>query len=232
MATTRQVRCVFKHQKDLNVCQFYSSRLLQLAVPLVKSHGFTREALARSVLSLPKPHTEPLSDTAVSALFGQGDDARRTLLNAWLEDARRCMREEAPSESPRMRHVLRSRLAMNEPVLDHLPEAFALLATSSSVLPVDPTPILKHAAYVADDACWIVHPSAKEMSWYTRRASLSTIYLAAEFHQFTSPKTAESFLDYLLDNVDAAERVVQDVALYGEYIFKSWKGILRSSGRL
>ncbi|KAI6108029.1 hypothetical protein F5141DRAFT_1120253 [Pisolithus sp. B1] len=201
------------------------SRLLQLAIPLVRSHGFTRETLARSVLSLPKPHAKPLSDTA-------DDDARRTLLNAWLEDARRRMREEVSSEPPHVRHVLRSRLAMNEPVLDHLPEAFALLATSSSVLPVDPTPIMKHAAYVADDACWIVDPSAKEMSWYTRRASLSTIYLAAELHQFTSPKTVDSFLDYLLDNRDTTERAVHEVALYGEYIFKSWKGILRSSGRL
>ncbi|KAI6123550.1 hypothetical protein EDD16DRAFT_1690212 [Pisolithus croceorrhizus] len=207
-------------------------QLLQLAIPLVRSYGFTRETLARSVLSLPKPHAEPLSDTAVSALFGQGDNARRTLLNAWLEDARRRMREEASSESPHVRHVLRSRLAMNEAVLDHLPEAFALLATSSSVFPFDPTPILKHAAYVADDACWIVDPSAKEMSWYTRRASLSTVYLAAELHQFTSPKTVDSFLDYLLDNRDTAERAVHEVALYGEYIFKSWKGILKSSGRL
>lgn len=209
-----------------------SSKLLNLAIPLIRSHGFTRESLARSVLYLPKPHAEPLPDTAVSALFGQGDDARRTLLNAWLEDARRRMREEVSSEPPCIRHVLYSRLAMNEPVLDYLPEAFALLATSSSVLPVDPTPILMHAAYVADDACWIADPSAKELSWYTRRASLSTVYLAAELHQFTSPKTAESFLNYLLDNKDAVERAVQEVALYGEYIFKSWKGILRSSGRL
>ncbi|KAI6155217.1 hypothetical protein BKA82DRAFT_4075846 [Pisolithus tinctorius] len=212
-----------------------SSKLLQLAIPLVKSHGFTREALSQSVLYLPKPHTEPLPDTAISALFGKGDDARRTLLNAWLEDARRRMREEAGSSEPRppcIRHVLRSRLTMNEPVLDHLPEAFALLATSSSVLPVDPSPIMMHAAYVADDACWIADPSAKELSWYTRRASLSTVYLTAELHQLTSPKTAESFLDYLLDNRDTVEEVIQEVALYGEYIFKSWKGILRSSGIL
>ena len=59
----------------------YRNELLKLALPLVRTHGFTREALSRSVLALPKPHPEPLRDTAVSALFGEGDDARRTLIN-------------------------------------------------------------------------------------------------------------------------------------------------------
>jgi len=69
----------------------YSTRLLKYALPLVKEHGFSREALARSVLSIPtsetfgETHTDPLSDTAVSALFGDGDEARRTLIKAWLQ---------------------------------------------------------------------------------------------------------------------------------------------------
>ncbi|KIJ66936.1 hypothetical protein HYDPIDRAFT_174235 [Hydnomerulius pinastri MD-312] len=211
-----------------------SSKLLQLAVPLVRSHGFTREALAQSVLHLPNPHPEPLPDISVTALFGRGDDARRSLLSAWLEDARCRMKENvsSPPTGTSIRHVLHARMKMNEPVLGHLPEAFALLATSSNVLPVDPSPILKHAALVADQACWIVDPHAKEMSWYTRRASISAIYLAAELHQFTSPNTAESFLDYLLENSGTAERAVQEVVLFGSYIFKSWKGIAKSSGVL
>ena len=63
----------------------------------MKVHGFTRETLARSVLHLPltetrtNTHVEPLSDTAVSALFGEGDEARRTLINAWLQDGLRYM---------------------------------------------------------------------------------------------------------------------------------------------
>ncbi|KAF9223720.1 hypothetical protein BS17DRAFT_733436 [Gyrodon lividus] len=208
-----------------------SSKLLQLAIPLVKSHGFTRETLAQSVLHLPKPHPEPLPDISVTALFGHGDDARRTLVNAWLKDARCRMKEDALA-SASMRRVLHSRMRVNEPVLGHLPEAFALLATSSSVLPVDPSPILKHAALVANQACWIVDPHAQEISWYTRRASISAIYLAAELHQLTSPNTAESFLDYLLENTGAAEKAVQEVALFGSYILSSWKGIAKSSGML
>ena len=130
------------------LCQFTryiclcSSRLIKLALPLVRVHGFTREALSRSVLSLPENevHTEPLSDTAISALFGRGDDARRTLIKAWLEDGLRHMgstpgvaRPATPllaSESSgtgaekkaTFRDVLRARLEYNEPALPYLPE--------------------------------------------------------------------------------------------------------------
>ncbi|KIK99597.1 hypothetical protein PAXRUDRAFT_491106 [Paxillus rubicundulus Ve08.2h10] len=208
-----------------------SSKLLQLAIPLVKSHGFTREALARSVLHLPKPHPEPLPDISVTALFGRGDDARRALVNAWLEDAR-CRMKDNASASASMRRVLHARMKTNEPVLGHLPEAFALVATSPGVLLVDPLPILRHAALVADQACWIVQPQAQEMTWYTRRASLSVIYLAAELHQLTSPNTAESFLDYLLENSDAAEKAIQEITLFSSYILRSWKGLAKSAGVL
>lgn len=93
-----------------------SKRLLQLAVPLVKQHGFTREALSLSVLSLPTPHKEPLSDAAVSSLFGQGDDARRSLIVAWQDEAR------AQMQGATMREILKNRLESNEPVLSYLPE--------------------------------------------------------------------------------------------------------------
>lgn len=111
-----------------------SARLLQLSLPLVETYGFSREALARSVLCLgtdsgqsPNPtpaektHAAPLSDTAVSALFGSGDKARRTLVEGWLEEGLRRMVSRS-SESVSVRDALRARLEYNEPVLGHLPE--------------------------------------------------------------------------------------------------------------
>ncbi|KAG2368189.1 hypothetical protein BDR07DRAFT_1270222, partial [Suillus spraguei] len=212
-----------------------SAKLLTLALPLIKTHGFTREALSLSVLSLPTPLAHPLSDASVTALFGPGDDARRTLIHAWLNDSRRRMKEEA-AERMGMGDVLKARLKSNEPVLEYLPEAFALLASSSSLslplLPVDPSPIIKHAAEVSNQACWIAHSDARELSWYTRRASVSAIYLAAELHQITSPKTAPAFLDSLLENAEHAEKALDETALFASCIWKSWRGILRSSGVL
>ncbi|TFY62986.1 hypothetical protein EVJ58_g3511 [Rhodofomes roseus] len=104
----------------------FNVELLQLAIPLVQTYGFTRAALSHSVFRLPKPHSEQLSDSAVTALFGEGNDARKTLIDAWLEDARQHMRA---SPSPTIKAILTQRLKQNEPVLQFLPEAFALLAS-------------------------------------------------------------------------------------------------------
>jgi len=79
------------------------------------------------VLHLPagQAHTEPLSDTAVSSLFGEADDARRALIRAWLDEGLRSMREAAeikPSGAAGVREVLQTRLMYNEDLLDLLPE--------------------------------------------------------------------------------------------------------------
>jgi len=207
---------------------FHRSALLKLALPLVKTHGFSREALSRSVLSLPEPHAEPLSDTAVSALFGAGDEARRTLVNAWLDDSRSQMKS-APT--PVLKEVLGFRLRCNEPVLPYLPEAFALLISpTSGVPPVDPVPAFKHVASIADEACHVVGDATIGPSWYTRRASIAAIYAAAELHQMTSPKTAYDFLDTLLQSSSKLESTLNETEIFAKYIGRSWAGIIRSSG--
>lgn len=95
------------------------SQLLQSALPLVRTYGFTRAALSHSVFRLQRPHTEQLSESAVTALFGNGDDARKTLIDAWLDDARDQMKA-APDTT--IKAALKHRLKHNEPVLQFLPE--------------------------------------------------------------------------------------------------------------
>jgi len=99
------------------------TQLLKLATTLVRHHGFTRTALARSVLALPEPHAEPLSDSAVTALFGQGDAARRTLIDAWLDEGRAHMRA-VPVDG--VKRALLARLEYNVPALSHLPEVCSI----------------------------------------------------------------------------------------------------------
>jgi hypothetical protein len=115
------------------------SQILKRALPLVPTYGFTREALARSVLStnssVPSEayrHTNPLSDISVSALFGKGNDAPRVLVKAWLDDANQTMVQEfsikddsvSSDNSPRptAAEIIKKRLSLNEPVLKHLPQ--------------------------------------------------------------------------------------------------------------
>lgn len=105
--------------------------LLKLALPLVKKHGFTRSTLSLAALDSPSGvHTVPLDDMAVDALFGEGDEARRTLINAWLDDARGSLRKfysqrgtsTTPTQIPTLGGVLKTRLSKNEDVLEYLPE--------------------------------------------------------------------------------------------------------------
>jgi hypothetical protein len=73
--------------------------------------------------ALPEPHAEPLSDSAVTALFGPGDAARRTLINAWLDEGRTHMRT-VPVDG--VKRALLARLEYNVPVLSHLPEVCSI----------------------------------------------------------------------------------------------------------
>ncbi|KAJ3847379.1 hypothetical protein EV368DRAFT_51289, partial [Lentinula lateritia] len=223
------------------------SQLLKIATSLVPTYGFTREALSRSVLELPKDkaHSEPLSENAVSSLFGSGDYAKKVLIEAWLSQG---ITQMASAPSPSLSHVLHARLSYNEPVLHYLPEvyksdgvvemtnilqAFALLASPERGLPpLDPRPALKHASRIADEASYISGDASTQLSWYTRRASLAAIYSVAELHQFTSPRTAHAFLDSLLTGSSALKQSVDEVQLFSSYVLQSWKGILQSKGIL
>ena len=107
----------------------------------METYGFSREALARSVLCLgtnadksptERTHAEPLNDTAVSALFGIGDEARRTLVEGWLEEGLRSMVNRRSAESVSVRDALRARLEYNEPVLGHLPEVHSYISLTAT----------------------------------------------------------------------------------------------------
>jgi len=206
-----------------------SSRLqiLRNALPLVQSHGFTRDALASAVLSLPIPHSEPLSDAAVSSLFGSGDSARVTLINFWLHEGRFDMSSKNGSS---INELLKHRLQWNEPVLSYLPEAFAVMSTPLPGPPLDPRPAFWHAASIADEACYLSGDESNGTSWYARRASLGTVYLAAELHQISSPTTASGFLDSLLQDTKRLENFASDTAQFSQFIGRSWVGIIRSLG--
>ncbi|KAL0579301.1 hypothetical protein V5O48_002699 [Marasmius crinis-equi] len=206
------------------------NQLLRVASTLIKTHGFTREALANSVLHLPQREApqEPLNDLAVSALFGSGDTARVALITAWLEEGLNHMRKVP---TPSVREILLARLDYNRDVLKHLPEAFALLCSPENGWPpVDPRPALKHAATVANETCIITQDRSLQLDWYARRASLATVYSAAELHQLKSPESAGAFLDDLLSASETAGTTLREAQVFSSYVYKSWNGILKSKG--
>lgn len=151
---------------------------MKLAVPLVKQHGFTRTALARTVLALPEPHAAPLPDSAVTTLFGEGDTARRTLISAWLEQGRTHMRS-VPVED--VKGALLSRLEYNVPVLEHLPEVPCTNMWFLSHTPVYVRYRLLHLSRHPDSVC--------PLSIHGRRYSMPQALLSRRVER---PKTRPS----------------------------------------
>ncbi|EIW57684.1 uncharacterized protein TRAVEDRAFT_169640 [Trametes versicolor FP-101664 SS1] len=209
------------------------TELLRLAVPLVKTHGFTREALACSALQLPEPHKEPLSEAAVTAIFGGGDDARRTLINAWMEAAVLNMRSK--SSPPSLLELLESRLNWNEPVLEKLPEAFALLAAPkfSGLVLLDPSVAVRHNIHIANEACNLVGSNDIGLAWHRKRAAAAVAYASAELVQLTQPGSPDipyKVLKQQLNRSQSALQSVEEVGLFGQYVVRSWAGIGKSLG--
>lgn len=94
------------------------SLLLKHAIPLIRTHGFTR-----TTLSLAGNAASPLSDTAVTALFGRGDEARKTLVRAWLKEGLEQMGNVEQNGKMTIQAALKQRLKWNDDVLGFLPEA-------------------------------------------------------------------------------------------------------------
>lgn len=102
--------------------------ILRHAFTHVPTYGFTRQSLALASASV-SPTGTRLGDTAISALFGAGSEAEKTLLKAWMEEGRMRMSEldevhvdvgKGKGRAVQMEDVLRRRLEWNEPVLDQL----------------------------------------------------------------------------------------------------------------
>jgi hypothetical protein len=69
------------------------------------------------------PGNQGLSDEAVDVLFGKGEEARKTLTRAWLEEGRNTMAMQVENHGKvTVRDCLKKRLEWNVPVLDKLPE--------------------------------------------------------------------------------------------------------------
>lgn len=92
--------------------------VLKKAVPLIPTFGFTRATLAQAALEL--PNQEALPERAIDTLFGQGDEARKTLIRAWLQEGKLAMGPH--STRPTVEDALKTRLDWNVPVLDKLPD--------------------------------------------------------------------------------------------------------------
>ncbi|GAA5821756.1 hypothetical protein JCM3770_003163 [Rhodotorula araucariae] len=178
----------------------------------------------------------------------------RALVNEWLAHGRTRMvaavRESATRGDQAIRVGMRARLAYNEPVLDRLPQALALLSAPTTTYLSDPlalvpfpspAPHLAHVAHIAQDLAKASGSEAQGTSWYTLRARLATVYALAELSlvapsSATAPPlpaaariaAAQEYAETLLDQSARIARDVEGAGMFATWVRKSWMGIGRS----
>ncbi|OAK94789.1 ubiquinone biosynthesis protein COQ9 [Phaeosphaeriaceae sp. SRC1lsM3a] len=129
----------------------------------------------------------------------------------------------------KVRSLTLARLRANEPVISRWQEALAIMAQPSYV-PAS----LSELAKLADEIWFLAGDESVDTSWYTKRASLSTIYSTTELYM-TQDKSAnfietEQFLDNRLDDLMKVGGFMGALGEWVNYTGHSTVNVLRSKG--
>ncbi|MCK8783140.1 COQ9 family protein [Roseomonas sp. NAR14] len=172
---------------------------LRAALPHVASLGWTLAALAAGLRDL--GHAPAEARDAARSLFPRGGAA---LVEAWCDLADRDMATAAMQEDllalrtpARVRRLIAIRLAQAAVNRDAVRRALAVLA-----LPWNAGVALRTAACTADAIWAAAGDRSADFSWYTRRATLASIYGATLAWWLREPaptlEATMGFLDRLL----------------------------------
>ncbi|KAG9249155.1 COQ9-domain-containing protein [Calycina marina] len=129
----------------------------------------------------------------------------------------------------KVRALVWERLMANKAVVHRWQEALALMAQPSNI----PTS-LKELAALSDEIWFLAGDKSVDSSWYTKRASLSTIYAATELFM-TTDKSADfidtrEFLDRRLGDVKVVGGAVGSVSQWVGFTAHAGINVLRSKG--
>ncbi|KAF2134572.1 ubiquinone biosynthesis protein COQ9 [Dothidotthia symphoricarpi CBS 119687] len=129
----------------------------------------------------------------------------------------------------KVRALTLARLRANEPVVHRWQEALAIMA-QPSYIPAS----LSELASLADEIWFLSGDQSVDSSWYTKRASLSTIYSATEVFmtQDKSPDfiETEQFLDNRLQDLRKVGGFMGALSEWVGYTGHSTVNVLRSKG--
>jgi len=205
------------------------AKILSSAYAHVPNHGFTIDSLklgARDAGYL----------DASTNLFPRGVF---DLINYHLVTQRLALKDSVqfPDEKDgkrlgvgsKVRSLTLARLRANEPVLHRWQEALAIMAQPTYI-----PPSLHELAALADEIWFLAGDQSVDMSWYTKRATLSTIYSATEVFmtQDTSKNFVETeqFLDNRLQDLQSVGGFMGKLGEWVNYTGHSTINVLRSKG--
>ncbi|KAF7731598.1 Ubiquinone biosynthesis protein coq9, mitochondrial [Apophysomyces ossiformis] len=204
--------------------------MLKATLPFVNEHGWSMDSLMLGAQSLGYP----------SVAHGLIADGESGLVDEFLKDYRRqfiaLIEEKLASDEVKglsidgkVQLFTAMRIQMMQPFIKRWPDALAVMARPSNI-PMS----LKHLGDIADDIWYYAGDRSPDMNWYTKRASLATIYSATELYmtQDVSTNYTETyrFLNRRLDQaklVDASARQLCTMLAFGA---RSFVGALSTRG--
>ncbi|CAO3592253.1 unnamed protein product [Absidia cylindrospora] len=206
--------------------------LLQASLGHVAQHGWTMESMAHGAADMGLP-------SVVHGVFPGGPAG---LVDAYLQECQqeftRLMNTNGngpeqywhpqASMTDKVRALTVLRLNMLKPYARRWPEALAILATPSNV-PMG----FRHLSELVDDIWYYAGDRSPDMNWYTKRASLATIYSATELYmsQDISPEFVETyrFLDRRLSEAEWMDAATSQLGTMLSFGARSFVGAITQS---
>ncbi|KAK4246343.1 COQ9-domain-containing protein [Corynascus novoguineensis] len=206
--------------------------LLSAAYHHVPSHGFTPESLALGARDAGLLDISPsiLRDGAFSLIRWHLHTQRASLAGK-AEKLAAAEKDKPMTVAEKVEALTWERLKGNVEagIVGRWQEALAIMAQPSYV----PTSV-KELAQLADEIVYLAGDVSVDPSWYTKRASLSAIYAAAELFQTTdqSPEFRETraFLRRRLDEASQAGGAMRSIGEWIGFNAGAAVNVLRSKG--
>lgn len=203
------------------------SAILSSALSLVPAHGFTQEALTLGAKQsgyldissnlFPKGPFELVMYHLVSQRLGLKDRIQ--------------FADEKMGVGRKVRSLILERLRANADagVVPRWQEALALMSLAENI-PAS----LRELGALSDEVWFLAGDMAVDTSWYTKRASLSGVYAAAEVYQTTDQSTdfrdTEQFLDRRLEELRVMGSAVSNTMEWASFQSGAMVNLLRSKG--
>ncbi|KAI9301755.1 COQ9-domain-containing protein [Cunninghamella echinulata] len=205
--------------------------ILKATLEHVPTYGWSMESMHQGAKQLGYP-------AVIHGVFPGGPIG---LIDAYLQDCQRQFNglmkknnnDEAQQQywhpqanmTEKIRALTILRLNMLKPYAHRWPEAVAILASPTNV-PIG----FHHLSTIVDDIWYYAGDRSADMSWYTKRASLATIYSATELYmsQDISPEYVETykFLDRRLNDAECLGATTRQLGTMLSFGAKSFMGTI------
>jgi len=208
------------------------SEILSASLPHIPTHGFTSKTLSLGCADSGSiPVTTNLFPSGAFALVQYHLYTQRILLAQTLKSLRSSEDENAKPMGigATVKALTWARLLANANIIHRYQEALALMALPSNI-----RPSLAELHLLSDEIWFQSNDRSVDTSWYTKRASLSTIYASTEVFMTTDKsqdfKETREFMDRRFEGVQSVGMAVGSIGQWVGFTAQAGVNVLRSKG--